>query len=145
MGRLFSPYTALIFPSYTFPLGSLQKRDEARIDEVRGERSGEVNVLLAERDREAEKNLRECVGDGMLEQLADRRGAQPEAAEAGVEVADGGEKVGLVIELRRLLGEHERVFESEAVGLADQLCKQFGEALCEGRFHAGACYRRLPS
>src|ERR1041385_1763299 len=110
----------------------LEQRLEARIHELRIERPGEVDVLVVKRDRKGAEEGLEGVRDGMLEQFFDRNLLQSEAAEEGVELADACAEIRLVIELRRLLREDERVLEREAGGLADELREEALEAGDEG-------------
>src|SRR3989442_10707862 len=99
----------------------LEELWEPRIDELRVEGAGEVNVLVVKRNRKGAKEGLERVRDRMIEQRLDRHLLQPEPAEEIVELADARAEVRLVVELRRLLREDERVFERQAAGLADEL------------------------
>src|SRR5258707_894564 len=54
-------------------LRSVEKFRQPRPDELRVERTSEMNVLIAERNRKGAKELRQCAGHGMAEQRFDRR------------------------------------------------------------------------
>jgi hypothetical protein len=57
----------------------------------------------------------------MREQRLDGHFLDAELSEEGVEGSDLMRELGVFLELRRLVGESERVFEREAVRLADEL------------------------
>src|SRR2546421_6474200 len=66
----------------------------------------------------------------MIKQRLNRFAAETEAAEAFVKLAEEIAELLVALKLRRLLREHERVFEREPARLADQLREEAREARC---------------
>src|SRR5947209_15455665 len=76
-------------------LRTIEQLREPRPDEIGIERPGEVNVLIAKRNRKGAKEIGERATDGMLDQQLDRRRIDAKAAEELAELGDGVRGLGV--------------------------------------------------
>src|SRR5216684_2538762 len=120
-------------------LRAVEKFRQTRPDELRIERSGEVDVLVAKRNGKAAKEGRKRAGHGMTEQRFDWRVINAKPAEERAKLANLVRENLVRRGLQRVLGQGECVIERQAAGLADELREEFRQA--GNDMHAHACYR----